>query len=173
MLKEALIDLLEEKPLKKITVYELCDKAQINRTTFYKYYGSPYDLLSELTDDLFSKLEEYLSGNIGKDPKSLLFLFQYLEMERRNFLAVINAVPEQILCERLFELDSVRWLVDERTSNETTPAQREYLRLFLCQGGYAITRKWLSSFPHESPQEISDLLVQLFNSFDYFNQIKR
>ena len=35
LLKEALVRLLETKPLDKITIYELCAEAQINRTTFY------------------------------------------------------------------------------------------------------------------------------------------
>ena len=35
MLKNALIRLLANKSIDKITVYELCAEAQINRTTFY------------------------------------------------------------------------------------------------------------------------------------------
>ena len=44
MLREALIRLLGKKPIEKIRVQELCQEAQINRTTFYKYYGNQYDL---------------------------------------------------------------------------------------------------------------------------------
>ena len=36
LLKNALMKLLEEKPLEKITIYELCAEAQLNRVTFYK-----------------------------------------------------------------------------------------------------------------------------------------
>ena len=47
MLKSALMRLLKEKPIEKISIYELCAAAQINRTTFYKYYGSQYELLAD------------------------------------------------------------------------------------------------------------------------------
>ena len=47
MLKNALMRLLKEKPIEKISIYELCAAAQINRTTFYKYYGSQYELLAD------------------------------------------------------------------------------------------------------------------------------
>ena len=53
LLKNALIKLLKEKPLEKITIYGLCAEAQLNRVTFYKYYGSQYDLLT----DIFSEEE--------------------------------------------------------------------------------------------------------------------
>ena len=33
-LREALTDRLEEKPLQQITVVELCERADVNRTTF-------------------------------------------------------------------------------------------------------------------------------------------
>ena len=39
-LKCALLSLLEEKNIHKITVKELCDRAMINRSTFYSNYDS-------------------------------------------------------------------------------------------------------------------------------------
>ena len=41
MLKEALLDLLKDKPIDAVTVSELCQMAQINRTTFYRHYETP------------------------------------------------------------------------------------------------------------------------------------
>jgi len=41
LLKEALMKLLEEKPLEQINVSELCRVADINRATFYKHYAIP------------------------------------------------------------------------------------------------------------------------------------
>jgi len=39
--------LMETEDISRITISQLCGTAQINRTTFYKYYGSIYDLLAE------------------------------------------------------------------------------------------------------------------------------
>lgn len=41
------IDLLCKYDFSKITVTMICDKAQIQRPTFYSYFSSKYDLLSE------------------------------------------------------------------------------------------------------------------------------
>ena len=40
MLKDALTDLLREVDIYHVSIRELCQRADINRTTFYKYYGS-------------------------------------------------------------------------------------------------------------------------------------
>lgn len=39
----AFIALRSGKPLEKITVKELCEKAQINKSTFYFHYADIYD----------------------------------------------------------------------------------------------------------------------------------
>ena len=38
IIQETFLDLLKDKPISKITVKEICDKAKINRGTFYKHY---------------------------------------------------------------------------------------------------------------------------------------
>ena len=71
LLKDALIQLLQEKPIGKITIFELCGRAQINRTTFYKYYGSQYDLLDDIERDLFTELDQNLLSNCQDEFQNL------------------------------------------------------------------------------------------------------
>ena len=44
---EAFLDLLSKKDFAYITVKEICDKAGVNRSTFYLHYETVSDLLSE------------------------------------------------------------------------------------------------------------------------------
>ena len=44
---EALIECLEKKDFEYITVKELCEKAGVNRSTFYLHYENIADLLGE------------------------------------------------------------------------------------------------------------------------------
>lgn len=48
LLKAALIELLKEQDIYHISIRELCERADVNRTTFYKYYGSQFDLLTDM-----------------------------------------------------------------------------------------------------------------------------
>ena len=43
-LQESLVSLMREKPLQKISVKEICARADINRSTFYVHFGSPEDV---------------------------------------------------------------------------------------------------------------------------------
>ena len=61
-IREALSEMLAVKPLGKITVQELIDRANICRTTFYAHYEDIYDLLSEVENDILSEIREGLEG---------------------------------------------------------------------------------------------------------------
>lgn len=56
MLKESLLSLLKEKPVEKITVKELCERADVNRSTFYVHYGSPQQLLNSILDEMYADI---------------------------------------------------------------------------------------------------------------------
>ena len=47
---EALISLLKEKDLEYITVKEICQKAGVNRSTFYLHYETIADLVNETVE---------------------------------------------------------------------------------------------------------------------------
>ena len=57
-IRRAFEELMMEKDYEKITVTELADKAMINKKTFYTYYPSLDDLLTEVQDELSSEFAE-------------------------------------------------------------------------------------------------------------------
>ena len=112
LLKNALIKLLKEKPLEKITIYELCAEAQLNRVTFYKYYGSQYDLLTDIENDCFRKLEEILSDN-GSDGEDCLYrMLKALLDDEEHFKVLINSLPDKDFSTKLFDLPTIRKQLD-------------------------------------------------------------
>ena len=53
VIREALLELMRDKPLNKITVKEICELADVNRSTFYTYYEDIYDLHRTILRDYF------------------------------------------------------------------------------------------------------------------------
>jgi AcrR family transcriptional regulator len=52
MLLEALIDLSVEKGFPNVTVSDICEKAMVNRSTFYRHYLDKYALLDEYMEEV-------------------------------------------------------------------------------------------------------------------------
>jgi AcrR family transcriptional regulator len=61
LLKQALSDLLAEKPFQDITVQDIADRATVNRVTFYAHFEDKYDLISSwIRDGFMERLEAAL-----------------------------------------------------------------------------------------------------------------
>ena len=63
LIKEAFIELLEKKPFNKVSVTDLCNTAEINRSTFYAYYEDVPMLLREVQERI---IDDYNFSCIGK-----------------------------------------------------------------------------------------------------------
>lgn len=59
-IRTALFDLMSEKRLSKITISAVCEKASINRKTFYSHYRSPADVIEELENDVLNEFSAIL-----------------------------------------------------------------------------------------------------------------
>ena len=140
MLKAALMELLKEKPIGKIAIRELCARAEINHTTFYKYYGSQYDLLDEIESDYFDALERCLLEDNTETCDGLVAALRFLEGEKERWKVLINAVHDEEFAGRLFDLPVIRKLLADNMGAEQDENRRNYIRLCICHGSYAIIR---------------------------------
>ena len=78
LLREALISLMEEKQIQQISVRELCEKAEINRSTFYKHYGAPENILQEIQQELITSIID-LAEDDGRPVGMRLYLERICE----------------------------------------------------------------------------------------------
>lgn len=82
VLKESFLKLLEEKPVNKITVKEVCELAELNRATFYAHYTDCFALLESIEDEMLEGFEESLKYIRSLDVTSLMSAIY--EMIERN-----------------------------------------------------------------------------------------
>ena len=77
LLFESLISLLTEKNFDDIRISDICDKAMVHRTTFYKHFEDKYQLLDFLLRQLITDFEEkslqYTSADNAKQYYTNLF----------------------------------------------------------------------------------------------------
>ena len=58
LLSKTLLELLKEKPFVEIRISDLCNKAMINRSTFYNHFEDKYDFLEYFLKDTMKKFDE-------------------------------------------------------------------------------------------------------------------
>ena len=66
-IKQAFMELRTEKPVEKIRVKELCDRACINKSTFYAHYQDIYALANAMEDEMVHAVVESLPRLTASD----------------------------------------------------------------------------------------------------------
>lgn len=76
MIRQAFQELLEEREFSKITVIDIVERADLNRSTFYAHYPDIYGIVDEMQEEIINRNMELFQRiefrNILKDPKPYL-----------------------------------------------------------------------------------------------------
>lgn len=167
VIRDTFLELMQEKPVSKITVKEVCDKAEINRGTFYKHYQDCYDLLEKIEDDGLREFEQMLASiEAAGTQAALTAILNTL----RNNVQLIQALDDPVggrrfiyrlagCCFRYME----QWL-GPTSQTDWPEARRDASFAFLAGGSGSVIEWWLRGGMKESPEEIAALICALSES---------
>ena len=165
-LRESLLELIQQKPITKITIKEICERADINRTTFYNHYTDQFDLLHKIEDEALKSLEEAYSGLVGNhDTKSMLVIlegiFQYYIDNRRNFEILLNDNSHINFRNQMVQM-FFRLFKDQQLAgaNLKDVPRNEYF-VFILNGAASLIQYWLTREPCLTAKEMVAIMTRL------------
>ena len=160
---------LEAKELMQIRVSDICKKAQINRSTFYRHYNTQYDLYDEIVHELLASLiEAYTeSREKGEDLKeSIAAVLEVSEKEREVCLVILSDKGNVTMGESFVKAISP---VVTDDMNELSV----YLFQFMAAGLANIVWTWLNKPVRQTPQELASLMYSMMKRGIYKTIIRQ
>ncbi len=162
LMQEALLEHLELNTLENITITSLCDTADVNRSTFYKYYKEPADLLKEIEQDFLDRIpaapvilnlesqEQLLNETTG--------FFDYVKDNERVVRVLFSdsagnrfaARLVDFICSQNFEL-----------SGDLDEAASLFIHLYIANGTVGMLRDWVNKGFPVSSREIAEMMFSL------------
>ena len=164
-LSRSLISLLTSKSITEIDVSELCEKAGINRTTFYKHYASLYHLLDELIVQFFKRIETlFLSLSSGENTTSkVAYLLKYLKQNREFVTIIMNNNSFSSISERLIELNFICNLINSNIQyRKNAYVSEDYYVDFIISGWIAAIRRWVNENCDLDENTLARLLTSIY-----------
>lgn len=89
---DAFWSLYRDKPIEKITVKAICEKAGCNRSTFYEYYTDSYSVLEDIEEELLDYVRRKLTEEL---PASLANRFPEIRLDTENLTPLSNMYTEK------------------------------------------------------------------------------
>ena len=159
-LRQAFWELYAEKPVEKISVREITDRAGYNRATFYLYYHDVYELLAEIEDQVLGNIERLvnerlLKGDMLDFSQHMSLILRLAEKSRDYTRVLLGDHGDPAFTQRLKEIISP--LVDRFfLPAEPLGEQAERIvREFYLSGIVSVIRTWTAE---DRPMPIAQLI---------------
>ena len=168
-LEEGLLQLMETESINSITVRELTEKVDINRSTFYLHYTDIYDMIDQMEQELIDGFYDELDRN-REERTTEEDVYHFMEKavaklleNRRRILILCGENGDHTFINKLAEVtyrQAHLWF--QRILGEN--ADRRHVELaisFFCSGCVALLDKWLRDSSTMNPKVVIDIMFQL------------
>lgn len=172
---EALIECLEKKDFEYITVKEICEKAGVNRSTFYLHYETIADLLNECVEytnnkcfqrysselaDIKKRLtSEHLEDLIFISPDYLRPYFEFVRENKRLFKVALSH-PASLNTEGTFRQLFVNIFSPVLDRFHLAEKDKAYIIMFYIGGLIAIVKEWIGNDCADPIGQIVDVCMR-------------
>ncbi|WP_418199091.1 TetR/AcrR family transcriptional regulator [Alkalihalobacterium sp. APHAB7] len=165
VLKESLMQMLKEKAISSITIKELCEVADINRSTFYSHYSDQYDLLHQIEEEIIQDMTETLTSyNYNEDEEALKMtekLLEYVATNSDSFLTLFSEHGNSTFQKRVMMLAHEVTVKNMMSTHEVGTKLSDYLTLFAISGSINVIQEWLKNGMDKTPKEMAELIIKL------------
>ena len=168
VLAESLKELAVTKPIEKITIKEITDKAGVIRPTFYNHFQDKYELLEWITvNELFAPIEPMLSE--GKLRESVSFILSSMVQEKDFYRRAAQLTGQNSFNEvftqcvavsvsKYIDVGSLAGIADYPWLKEDVVTE------FLAHSISWVTMRWINKGMTVPVDELTDVYIKIFHS---------
>nr|WP_248285580.1 TetR/AcrR family transcriptional regulator C-terminal domain-containing protein [Staphylococcus lugdunensis] len=148
----AFLQLLTETSFDKLTIQQLTETADINRSTFYSYYVDKYDLLEEIENKLIQDLQYFIAEQHQQQHNIMLkniitYLIEHIDNHRDVFSILFKIGKASMIQEKLYNLiyNHLSQYKNEDDTIEGMPFS--YYMSYVSGAGISLVKHWIQD-PH-------------------------
>lgn len=162
-LTQALIILLSEKKLNKITVKGITDLADVNRSTFYLYYDDIFDMAEKLEAEMLNEFREAFQKISWENKyESLLdfttYIFEYVQSNAEMYKILLSANGNHAYVRKLKDIINQSRLP---VTGLFTEKEIYYYMPFIISGCMGAMEQWLNDNMITPPKEMAAFIMKM------------
>ncbi|MDD3279718.1 MAG: TetR-like C-terminal domain-containing protein [Lachnospiraceae bacterium] len=161
-LRAGLARLMQKKSINEITVKELVEEVDINRSTFYLHYTDIYQMLDsieqELTEEFTAAIASFPINPLQEDSFPLIAqLFTIIEENQDICRALLGTNGDMAFVTRIEEIIAERVLKQLASVFQKNIRDIAYAYAFCLNGCVGLIKTWLVDNLNDTPQHMAEL----------------
>jgi AcrR family transcriptional regulator len=171
LLQQALLELLADEPLSKVTVSQIAARADVSRQAFYLHFRSKEELLLSHVDDVFGQIRAaVLPAPNGRRAVGLqeLLATSYTEWARHaaSLRLALQIEDKDVLIERMraHTADVMDAFAQHGREDIIPHPMHEHVVDFVTGGMYMLLRSWTRDGLVTPPAQMAELTYSLLSS---------
>ncbi|WP_125572984.1 TetR/AcrR family transcriptional regulator [Levilactobacillus huananensis] len=157
----ALLELMMSKPLATISITELCQRAHVSRTYFYRHYQNFDQIIAAYqTQNMLRYLRRLPRTDQVTLAELMTHYFEHTKMEAETYQLLIKNSKLDVLVQTfqtVFKLLVTQDRIGGHGPNVTNP----YYQLFFSGGVINIAANWVNAGCIESPHYLGQMVARL------------
>lgn len=164
-LLRCLIELMSKKKINDITVKELTDLADVNRSTFYLYYKDIFDMLEQIENEMLESFKKAFSM-IRKEHtnNSLLsfytYIFEYVQNNAEMYKILLGPDGDSSFKEKFKNAI----MQTKPPFDESVPKIKiHYLRPYVISGCMGVLQQWIEDDFDIPPKDMAVMITEVID----------
>jgi AcrR family transcriptional regulator len=157
-IKKAFLELMSEKKFDNITIQDISDRANVNRSTVYLHYLDKYDLLDKMIEEHINELKETSEWACQEEwVDAIQIFFEYFENNYLFFSTMLSSKEATPSFRSKFLEYVIEGYKDEfhKTNGKNEGLSEDVIVKFAANAYVGVLESWLKDGMPSTPQSIA------------------
>ena len=162
-IETSFLSLILNHKYEDITISQICDHANINRSTFYTHYDDINDLIIKIENKFAKGMASIFNFGLRQTHEAFIEMFSFVKNNYYFYKAFLS-IPYTTIA----ETNTKSNILANIKQNDTTPYSNDinliYRATFFGAGIKEICRMWLERDCKETPEQMAELLYEEYSN---------
>ncbi|MGE9834791.1 TetR/AcrR family transcriptional regulator [Streptococcus orisratti] len=158
---DAFCILYRQNPIDKITVSQVIETAGYNRSTFYRYFDSVYDILDAIENEIFDQWETYQTVILGNLSDFTAIIEQFYQDNDRYLSTLLNSLNSPLYVDKFKQ--RLQSSLESLFQVDDSEPEKRFILEFYIAGAFSTITTWYKSGKLISSEQLAEMIRKTYS----------
>lgn len=164
MIRDGLMSCLADRPFERISVTDICQKSGVSRTTFYRLFDTPTDIISWSTDhDTLLLCQAFMDSGLSQSEWPFRFSMAHI-LDHPNVMELAIRANRVDIADAAFQRNINKVMEQMRAKSDASDIDMHYSDAIVSAIIVAAFSTWLKKGKKDSPEQVLERVFRILKN---------